>query len=82
MALQGRQKLQAEGLPVEQIFAGDIVESTEVLKRSLQGADALIIATSGVPQIKPLSLIGVRGPENSQYWRTGFLIKGDMGTSM
>ncbi len=60
--LQGKQKLEAEGVPAEQIFAGDIVENREVLQRSLQGADALVIATSGVPQIKPLSLIGV-----SQY---------------
>lgn len=60
--LQGKQKLQAEGLPAEQIYAGDIVESREVLGRALQGADALVIATSGVPQIKPLSLIGVRQP--------------------
>ena len=68
--MQGKQKLQAEGVPAEQIFAGDIVESREVLERSLQGADALVIATSGVPQIKPLSLIGVRQRSRppSQEW--------------
>jgi len=57
--LQGKQKLEGEGVPAGQIFAGDIVEGREALEKSLQGADALLIATSGVPQIKPLSLIGV-----------------------
>ena len=69
--MQGKQKLEAEGVPAEQIFAGDIVESNEVLERSLQGADALIIATSGVPQIKPLSLIGVR---NTPALHSGFAL--------
>ena len=57
--LQAVKKLEAEGIPADQLFAGDIVEDAAALKKSLRGADALVIATSGVPQIKPLSLIGV-----------------------
>ena len=57
--LQAVKKLGAEGIPADQLFAGDILEDADALKKSLQGADALVIATSGVPQIKRLSLIGV-----------------------
>ena len=57
--VQSAEKLQGEGVPAEKLYVGDIVKGTEELKRSLAGADALVIATSAVPQIKPLSLLTV-----------------------
>lgn len=57
---QGVKKLESQGVSAQQLFAGDIAEDTAALEKSLQGADALIIATSGVPQMKPPSQIGVR----------------------
>ncbi|KAK9906414.1 hypothetical protein WJX75_001479 [Coccomyxa subellipsoidea] len=53
------EKLQGEGVPADKLYVGDIVKGTEQLKKSLAGADALVIATSAVPQIKPLSLLTV-----------------------
>ena len=47
-------------MPSSQLFAGDILEGTGALKKSLQGADAMIIATSAIPEIRPLSLVRVR----------------------
>ena len=47
-------------MPSSQLFAGDILEGTDALKKSLQGADAMVIATSAIPEIRPLSLIRVR----------------------
>lgn len=60
LALQSAEKLQGEGVPADKLYVGDIVKGTEQLKKSLAGADALVIATSAVPQIKPLSLLTVR----------------------
>ncbi|BDA46321.1 probable protein TIC 62, chloroplastic at C-terminar half [Coccomyxa sp. Obi] len=53
------EKLQGEGVPADKLYVGDIVNGTEELKKSLAGSDALVIATSAVPQIKPLSLLTV-----------------------
>jgi glutamyl-tRNA reductase len=49
------------GASDEQIVVGDILGSNGVaiLDKALAGADALVIATSAVPKIKPLSLIPV-----------------------
>ena len=60
MRLQGAKKLEADGVPASQLFAGDILEGTAALKESLEGANAMIIATSAIPEIKTLSLIRVR----------------------
>lgn len=57
--MQSAGKLKGEGVPEESLFVGDVVKGTDALKRSLAGADALVIATSAVPQIKPLSLLKV-----------------------
>ena len=57
--MQSAKKLEAEGVPSDTLFIGDIVEGTRELQRALQGADALVISTSAVPQIKPLSIIKV-----------------------
>jgi hypothetical protein len=61
--LQSAHTLKGEGVPEERIYVGDIVKGTEALKKSLEGAHALVIATSGVPQIKPLSLLKVCTPK-------------------
>lgn len=55
------QQLRGWGAADDQIIMGDILQdgSSVVLKRAMQGADALVIATSAVPKIKPLSLIPV-----------------------
>ena len=47
-------------MPSSQLFAGDILEGTDALKKALQEANAMIIATSAIPEIKPLSLIRVK----------------------
>lgn len=51
--------LKKSGAAPEQVIVGDIMESPAVLDRAMAGADALVIATSAVPKIKPLSLIPV-----------------------
>lgn len=59
------QKLTGEGLPESALVEFDLAAAAAAgsvpagLASALQGADALVIATSGVPQIKPLSLIPV-----------------------
>lgn len=58
--MQSAKKLEAEGVTPDSLFIGDIVEDTRELQRALQGADALVIATSAVPQIKPLSIFKVQ----------------------
>lgn len=58
-------KLTSEGLPESALVEFDLAAAAAAgsvpadLQAALQGADALVIATSGVPQIKPLSLIPV-----------------------
>jgi uncharacterized protein YbjT (DUF2867 family) len=58
-------KLTSEGLPESNLVEFDLAAAAAAgaapagLTAALQGADALVIATSGVPQIKPLSLIPV-----------------------
>lgn len=53
-------QLRGWGASDEQIVTGDLLESgEEVLGKAMAGADALVIATSAVPKIKPLSLIPV-----------------------
>ncbi|KAL4420164.1 hypothetical protein ABPG77_008300 [Micractinium sp. CCAP 211/92] len=53
-------QLRGWGASDEQIVMGDLLESgEEVLSKAMAGADALVIATSAVPKIKPLSLIPV-----------------------
>eukprot|EP00775_Hariotina_reticulata_P010886 gene10886-11040_t len=58
-------KLLADGLPESSLLEFDLAAAAAAgsappsLTAALQGADALIIATSGVPQIKYLSLIPV-----------------------
>ena len=57
--MQSAQQLRQLGASGEQIVVGDLLERGEVLDQAMEGADALVIATSAVPQIKPLSLIPV-----------------------
>jgi hypothetical protein len=58
-------KLTSEGLPESAVVEFDLAAAAAAgaappgLSAALKGADALVIATSGVPQIKPLSLIPV-----------------------
>ncbi|KAL4428142.1 hypothetical protein ABPG75_002231 [Micractinium tetrahymenae] len=53
-------QLRGWGASDEQIVMGDLLENgQEVLSKAMEGADALVIATSAVPKIKPLSLIPV-----------------------
>lgn len=58
-------KVTSEGLPESALVEFDLAAAAAAgtapasLTAALQGADALVIATSGVPQIKPLSLIPV-----------------------
>ncbi|PRW44340.1 NAD(P)-binding [Chlorella sorokiniana] len=54
-------QLRGYGATDQQLFVGDILrEGGEgVLKRAMQGADALVIATSAVPKINYLSLVPV-----------------------
>jgi hypothetical protein len=58
-------KLTSEGLPESALVEFDLAAAAAAgtapaaLTAALQDADALVIATSGVPQIKPLSLIPV-----------------------
>jgi nucleoside-diphosphate-sugar epimerase len=49
------------GASDEQIVVGDILGSdgASVLDQAMRGADRLVVATSAVPKIKPLSLIPV-----------------------
>ena len=54
-------------MPSSQLFAGDILEGTGALKKSLQGADAMIIATSAIPEIRPLSLVRVRSALHASF---------------
>ena len=54
-------------MPSSQLFAGDILEGTDALEKSLQGANAMIIATSAIPEIKPISLIRVRSALQAFY---------------
>ena len=54
-------------MPPSQLFAGDILEGTDALKKSMQGADAMIIATSAIPEIKPSSLIRVRSAVQADF---------------
>ena len=55
-------------MPSSQLFAGDILEGTDALKKSLQKADAMIIATSAIPEIRPLSLIRVRSALHAYFF--------------
>ena len=60
--LQSAKQLKDWGASDNDIFVGDIVTSgSALLEKAVEGADALVIATSAVPQIKPLSLIKVGG---------------------
>lgn len=60
--VQSANKLKELGASGEQIFIGDILDPTgsDLLDKAVAGCDALIIATSAVPKIQPLSLIKVR----------------------
>lgn len=53
--------VKSTGATDEQIVVGDILGSdgAAVLDKAMAGADSLVIATSAVPKIKPLSLIPV-----------------------
>lgn len=55
------EQLKGWGASEEQIVMGDILREggEAALQRAVEGADALVIATSAVPKIKPLSLIPV-----------------------
>lgn len=57
---QSGKRLEAEGVPSGALYCGDILKDSGALERALQGADALVIATSAVPQIKPLSVAKAR----------------------
>ena len=57
---QSAKRMEAEGVPSGVLYCGDILKDSAALERSLEGADALVIATSAVPQIKPLSIAKVR----------------------
>ena len=60
--VQSAKQLKDWGASDGDIFVGDIVTSgSGLLEKAVVGADALVIATSAVPQIKPLSLIKVGG---------------------
>ncbi|GAB4818937.1 hypothetical protein N2152v2_005983 [Parachlorella kessleri] len=53
-------QLKEWGANDDEILVGDILTSgSGLLDRAMEGADALVIATSAVPQIKPLSFIKV-----------------------
>lgn len=54
-------QLREWGATDDQIFVGDIVREggEKVLAEALEGADRLVVCTSAVPKIKPLSLVPV-----------------------
>jgi hypothetical protein len=54
-------QLKGWGATDDQIFMGDILSENgdAVLQKAIQGCDALVIATSAVPKIKPFSLVKV-----------------------
>lgn len=57
-SFQGADKL--KGLGATDVVVGDVLlGGTGLLERAAEGCDALVIATSAVPQLKPLSLIKV-----------------------
>ncbi len=56
---QSEKRLELEGVPSSSLYVGDLMKDTGALERSLEGADALVIATSAVPQIKPMSVAKV-----------------------
>ncbi len=58
--MQSAKQLKEYGAKDNQVFVGDIlVSGSGLLDRAIEGCDALVIATSAVPKIKPLSLIPV-----------------------
>jgi hypothetical protein len=58
--LQSADKLKQLGCSEDSIVEADIGKaSSQQLQQSLAGCDALVIATSAVPQLKPLSLVKV-----------------------
>ncbi len=60
--VQSAKQLKEWGANDDEILVGDILTSgSGLLARAMEGADALVIATSAVPQIKPLSFIKVGG---------------------
>lgn len=58
--LQSAGKLTQMGLPESSVFEVDVASgNTDTMAKAFEGCDALVIATSGVPKIKYLSLIKV-----------------------
>ena len=57
--LQSAKQLKGFGANDDQILVGDILDASgsALLDKAVAGCDALVIATSAVPKIKPLSLI-------------------------
>jgi NAD(P)-dependent dehydrogenase (short-subunit alcohol dehydrogenase family) len=58
---EGAEKLREFGACEDSIVVGDILsdDGADVLASAFEGADRLVICTSAVPKIKPLSLIPV-----------------------
>ena len=60
LCLQSANRVSQEsGLAHGKIHIGDIAQASEELRQSMQGAHAVIIATSAVPKLRPTSLVGV-----------------------
>jgi hypothetical protein len=58
--VQSKSKVTSAGISDSAVFIADISgPSAASLAAALDGADALVIATSGIPQIRPLSILKV-----------------------
>lgn len=58
---QSAQKVMRNGAPDDAVFVADVaLGSSGSLDAALKGADALIIATSAVPQVRSLARAGAR----------------------
>ena len=54
-------------IPRDRVYAGDIcAQDTGDLRRAMEGAHALVVATSAAPKLKASSLFGVRAMRHSR----------------